>query len=480
MARLIARLASGITTQAATQRIQGMANVTDAVPARSVNAVTVVVPDDRASEMRQQLAQLEFVSDVFDDIQAVPQVADQEALDDFFRKVRENRATEEPPSTIETAPARERDADGGARTDGGAASGGVTVPREADFPDAPAEPAGAISTIDDSLSFADVSQLHGKGIEGRSVIAVNLDTGACGDQFADARQLAGADLTSGSDPYTDFADHGSYTMGVMAGGPQTEGIDRGWVPEADIFPIKSNLSGSEIIQAQDIIMDLADETGRPVIVNNSIGFQECTGICDHPVTDAVRTAASHPNVIQVWAAGNQAQDCGQDCSDTGINGPNSLDEVLTVGATGENGDPQSLHGYSNRGGETASCGQNKPDVTAPIFGTVPWGCGSTDIGNGGGTSGACPQVAGTVALMVDAIAEMRSVDAAAEAIEQTARQFQGSGWNGCTGHGNVDSAAAADAFGEVVPRSEVGSLGVVAAGALSGFAPIALDEARRR
>ena len=33
-----------------------------------------------------------------------------------------------------------------------------------------------------------------------------------------------------------------------------------------------------------------------------------------------------------------------------------------------------------------------------FYGTVPWGCDARDIGNLGGTSGACPHVAGAVAL----------------------------------------------------------------------------------
>lgn len=475
MARFIVRLRSDadLSTQIASQQIQALPGVTDAVPARTTNAVTVVVPDDQAEAMRDELAGLDFVDAVFDDIQGVPQVANEELREEFFRTVREARGTEEPPSTMETEPRRRSDADD-LRSDGG-----TTIPDLSPGERAAEGEVGPIDDADASVAFANALDLHDQGITGQSVIAVNLDTGVCEHQFAASRRLAGADLTGNDDPYADPPGHGSYTMGLFAGGAETGGIEHGFVPGADIFPIRSTLAGSELIQAQDIIVDLAESTGRPVIVNNSIGFEQCTGLCDHPVTDAVQTAASHPRVIQVWAAGNQAGDCGQGCSDTGISGPNSLDNVITVGATGHDGQPDDLHGYSSRGGSDASCGTNKPDVTAPIFGWVPWACDRINVENGGGTSGACPQVAGTVALMVDAIGEMRSVKAAVAAIEQTARQFQGSGWNGCTGHGNVDTAAAADAFGDIVPRSARGSLGVVAAGALSGLAPVALDEVRR-
>lgn len=483
MARFIVRLQSGtdLSTQAATQQIQALSGVTDAVAARTTNSVTVVVPDDQASAMREQLAGLDVVDAVFDDIQGVPQIQSEELRQEFFRTVREARATEELPSTLETEP-RRRDGtgtDSDPDVDSLQTDGGTTIPDLSPGERAAEGAVGPIEDADAAVAFANAPALHDQGITGQSVIAVNLDTGVCEFQFASSRRLAGADLTGNDDPWADPPGHGSYTMGLFAGGAETGGIERGFAPGADVFPIRSTLAGSEIIQAQDIIVDLAESTGRPIIVNNSIGFEQCTGLCDHPVTDAVRTAASHPRVIQVWAAGNQAGDCGQGCTETGISGPNSIDEVITVGATGNDGDPADLHGYSSRGGADASCGSNKPDVTAPIFGWVPWACDRINVENGGGTSGACPQVAGTVALMVDAIGAMRSVDAAEKAIEQTARQVQGSGWNGCTGHGNVDAAAAADAFGEVVPRSAQGSLGVVAAGALSGLAPIALDEVRR-
>lgn len=440
-----------------------MSGVIGTTEANVANAVIVDV-DRITDDVKRRLAELPGVSSVEEDIQALPQTADEEVVRDFLDRVKALRGEEHVPPLIETRPVRRDDV----RTDGGQ----LTI--AADAPPAEPSPQATIGSIDDSIAFTGARALHGEGIRGGSVICVNVDTGACGSAIDSSRQLAGLDLSGENDPYTQLGPHGPYTLGIMAGDTTTPGVTEGYAPDSDVFPIKTTLASSEIIQAQDAIVQLAEDTGKHVIVCNSWAFVECEGLCGLTVTGAVNTAAQHPLVTQVFAAGNQATGdpaCGQACdgSTIGICGPNSLDSVLAVAASGVNGDTDALHGYSSRGGPgSISCGTDKPDIAAPIFGTVPWGCDSTDIGNSGGTSGACPQVAGAAALLIDAFNQRGQDFTQADvfdAFETTGQQFLGSGFSGCTGWGNVQAAAAADVqptVGAGVPTASKVIAGAVA------------------
>lgn len=383
------------------------------------------------------------------------------------------RGEDEAPPPITTRPTR-ADEDGDLLPDGGESqqtSGAVILPGPAEAKPVAAD-TGPIRDATDSLDRSGAPRLHEQGIRGESIISVVVDTGAC-DTIREERMLEGLDLTQQDDPWTPMAPHGGMSLGIMAGDESTPGISTGFLPESQVYPIKTTLAASELMQAQDVIVRLADRNpDMTVLVSNSWGFPECAGICDHPVTNAIASAAGHPRVIQVAAAGNSGGDtpqCGTACdgSEPGISGPNSLSNVITVGATGQDGQPDVLHEYSSRGGPNGvSCGARKPDVTAPVFGEMPYGCATRDMGNGGGTSAACPQVAGAVGLLADAKGAV-TTSGSRTGLMQTAEQVRGDGWNGCSGAGNIRVA-------EALPQTPSGSLSfgatgtgwVVAAGAV--------------
>lgn len=444
MPRLILSLDSGASPSSVQASALSLGNVDDAVTARQSNSVIVSVPR-LTSSTRRELSDLPGVTGVFEDIQGVPLVADDEEVTDFLQRVRDLRGEENLPPVVETEPTRPGDpvADGGAIT--------LPVPQEQAGP--VPEAAGPIQNATDSLDFTGARALHDQGIRGESIISVVVDTGSCGEAIRADRQLEGADLTEDADPWTPFAPHGGMTTGIMAGDETTPGIETGFLPASDVFPIKSTLAASELMQAQDIVVRLVEQNpGKTVVVNHSWGFPQCTGLCDHPVTAAVRNGAQR--TPQVIAAGNSAAGvtgCGQDCngSTPGISGPNSLPELITVAAAGHNGEPGQIHDYSSRGGEgTVSCGQRKPDVSAPIFGTMPHGCDARNMGNGGGTSAACPQVAGAVGLLADARGSV-STASAGRGLRTTASQFrpEAGDFNGCSGAGNIQVDAAVESGG---------------------------------
>jgi len=315
--------------------------------------------------------------------------------------------------------------------------------------------AGPLTGATDTVTHIRAPKAHREvGVTGEGIIAANLDTGACGQSFAADRRREGySAVEDESDPWTDGNGHGSFTLGIMAGGPETPGLETGVAPGADLYPVKVlNSEGggttADIVEGFDAIFALADKNPyTPIIINNSWGFGDiCEGRCGSAVTAAVNNLTDLPNVFVVFAAGNSGLRCGSVCdgSSVGIAGPNSVNNVLTVAATGADGFPDRLHDYSSRGGPTASCGDRKPDVAAPIFGTVPWRCGESNIGNYGGTSGACPHVAGTVGLVV---AAAKGIPPDTEGF--TAVRASGGEWNACRGHGNIDAVAAIKNLEEV-------------------------------
>lgn len=484
MPRLILQLGAGARTADVQANVLNVPQVQDAVPSRAGNSVIVSVPE-LTQGAREELLNTPGVERIFDDIQGQPLVASEEEVEDFLRRVRELRGEENAPFPIETEPTEQGDpiTDGGARV--------LPIPQGESAK--PAQPEGPIRNATDSLTFTGARALHEQGITGESIIAVVVDTGSCANSFREDRQLAGADLTGQEDPWTPLSGHGGMTMGIMAGDDQTPGIDTGFLPAADLFPIKTTLAASELMQAQDIIIGLAeDNPEKTVVVNNSWGFPECTGICQHPVTGAINNSAQHERVIQVIAAGNEGGEavtaCGAGCdgSSVGISGPNSLPTLVTVAASGENGKPEEIQGYSSRGGPgEVSCGERKPDVTAPVFGTMPFECDERDMGNNGGTSAACPQVAGGIGLIADSRTGRVTTAAANQGLTETAAPINPSGFDGCSGAGNIQIDAAANVAegdggngGEVVKADLGGTVGVVGASlGLSALAGAALRRA---
>lgn len=444
MPRLILALDSGAQTADVRASVAGVSGVEDAVEAQQANAVLVSVPQV-TSDLRQRLLSQPGVSDIFDDIQAIPQVASQEEVEDFLDRVRDLRGEEHVPPVIETkpvesraaSPARDstRDGDPDVRTDGGAVFPGVATEDIRPFNG----PEGPIQSVDDSIQSVGASTLHDEGVRGEDIISVVVDTGSCGDAIKDERQRDGDDLTGQDDPWQPYIPHGGMTTGIMAGDESTPGVDVGFLPGSDVYPIKTSLAGTELIQAQDIIANLADETDKFVVVNNSWGFPSCSGLCNHPLTNAIQSTATKENVVQVFAAGNSGSDCGKACdgSKIGINGPNSLTDVITVAATGRGGHPDQIHVYSSRGGpEDVECGREKPDVAAPIHGGVPYGCGSRDVGDRGGTSAAAPMVSGAVGLLVADVGP-----ASTESIKSRLREAAtAEEFDGCDGAGNINVA----------------------------------------
>jgi tripeptidyl-peptidase-2 len=209
--------------------------------------------------------------------------------------------------------------------------------------------------------------------------------------------------------------HGSHCAGIAAGYKINgqDGLD-GVAPGAKLISLKigdGSLSGGatvtgSMISAYEYGVEFAKNYDGPVVFSMSYGVgSEIEGMADMDIMlDDLATA--NENLLFVTSAGNE----GPGISTVGL--PAAAKRILTVGAIYTPKIANSLYGstitndiitsFSSRGGEI-----HKPDVLTPgaASSTIP-PYSNRDIK--GGTSMACPQAAGAVALIMSAAVQQNS------------------------------------------------------------------------
>jgi subtilisin family serine protease len=202
--------------------------------------------------------------------------------------------------------------------------------------------------------------------------------------------------------------HGSMTACIAAATKTGGGIYDGVAPDATLISCRvPDVDEAYLIPAFEQLIDYvqAGEIGR-LVINNSFGPR---GSRPAPVTafiEVVKRAVA-AGIVVVFSAGDTAPAsvCPAPDSRSGINGVNSLAEVITVGTVDENDDMNqpipfgffTAHQNGCRG--PGQFEREKPDCVAPTYGRVMWGC-DDKCSVWWGTSGAAPQVAGLAALML--------------------------------------------------------------------------------
>lgn len=257
----------------------------------------------------------------------------------------------------------------------------------------------------ESRNILEAEQAAKEGWTGESVRMGVIDTGVDPQH----PQLVGADWESvimvprepGLDVGPTSVGHGSHVASTAAGklhfadvGIFVEGVSRARIHSIQALGrIIGTGFTSEIVNAMALALDKGD-----VVVNMSLGSQECQGGCDVcPECRAVKRLSDRGVLVAV-AAGNSGPD-----PDT-IGCPGCSPHAITVGAIDREGKVAS---FSSRGGERFP---SKPDVVAPgvdIFSATGRGTqvdtGDPMAGFGfaaiSGTSMATPHVAGLLALL---------------------------------------------------------------------------------
>ncbi|NTW50066.1 MAG: S8 family serine peptidase [Chlorobiales bacterium] len=273
------------------------------------------------------------------------------------------------------------------------------------------------------------------------------------------------------------AAHGTACAGIV-GATQNNNLGvTGIAPNSKIMPIKIWRNNGAAATVQDIAdaIDFAWQNGVHVLTN-SWGFSSSNHDLHPAISDAIDSAVTRGRnglgCVVVFAAGNTAN------HGTGSNGyvtfPGNRDEVLTIGASDRN-DVQAV--YSPTDDELDAVAPSHRAYTSQIA-TEDFEVWTTDINgntgynprdNGtelpaadldytgamGGTSAACPLVAGVAALVLDVNPNLTGqevysiIRASADKIDSTNASYD------TTGHSRLYGYGRANAHRAIVPTVRI-------------------------
>ncbi len=299
----------------------------------------------------------------------------------------------------------------------------------------------ASPTIAANLSLFNAPALWNMGFQGQGIVVASMDTGVdTSNPDLAATWRGGSD--SWYDPYgqhatpADLSGHGTWTMGVMVGG-SSSGTSTGVAPQAKwiaakIFNDRGTATTSAIHQAYQWLLDPdgnPNTADAPNVVNNSWTYSNVNG-CDTTFEQdlANLTAAG---IVSVFAAGNYGPNAATSVS------PANNPDAFAVGGV-DNTD--AIDTNSSQGPTTCGSSRTYPDVVAPDVG-IP----TTDLGGlyttATGTSMAAPQVAGGLALLLNAFPQLTPAQQRI-ALTSSAHDLGAPGPDNTFGAGQIDLLAA--------------------------------------
>lgn len=127
-------------------------------------------------------------------------------------------------------------------------------------------------------------------------------------QFGYGNECDSSDINAGNCPLKDNNGHGTKVAGIAAGGGRIDSNITGVAPEADIIVVKINLNGSfltSVVDGINYIFKKADELGKPVVINTSVGTYFGSHDGSDLATEAIEYMVNEkPGRAIVAAAGN--------------------------------------------------------------------------------------------------------------------------------------------------------------------------------
>ncbi|MDP7423730.1 MAG: S8 family serine peptidase, partial [bacterium] len=312
------------------------------------------------------------------------------------------------------------------------------------LPDEPTGPPEVLGNVDVIWSVAKVKAPQvWKELEftGEGVIVGHIDTGADKDHPDLAGKIVSfRDFTNDGvqgEPYDDQG-HGTHTAGTICGG-NASGSGIGVAPDArllvaKVFTGSGGTESSWLLKSMQWMLDPDDNPDTedaPRVVSNSWGSNSTTNDYYWDIVEAWVAAGIFP----CFASGNNGS-AGMSSCGTPANFPHSF----AVGATDNN---NKLAYFSSKGPSTWN-GTTfiKPQISSPGD-DVTSSLAGGGWGTKSGTSMACPNVAGVVALLLQAdpkitVSDMISI------LEATALDLGEEGNDNYYGRGLIDALAACE------------------------------------
>ncbi|MFI6938462.1 S8 family serine peptidase [Streptomyces sp. NPDC050418] len=304
------------------------------------------------------------------------------------------------------------------------------------------------------------------GVKGEGITVANIDSGVQFDHPALVNSYRGnngdgtfshdynwfdaAGACQGAPCDTD--DHGTHTMGTMAGGDGDNqiGVAPGvkWIAANGCCPSDAALitSGQWMLEPRDLAGQNPDVSKRPNIINNSWGSRLPS---NDPFMEDVTLAWTASGIFGTFSNGNS----GPGCQTSGS--PGSLASNYSVGAYDVN---NNIASFSARG--TGQNGEIKPNIAAPgvnVRSSIRGGA----YASFNGTSMASPHLAGVIALLWSAAPTLAGdVEATRALLNDSATDRADSQCGGTADDNNVFGEGRLDALAllDAAPIGDTGTL----------------------
>ncbi len=300
----------------------------------------------------------------------------------------------------------------------------------------------------ENMKIPEVAEQY--GLDGSGVIVGHLDTGVdASHPDLEGKIVNWKDFTAEpSETPVDTNGHGTHTAGTIAGG-SASGKQIGAAPGAKLVVGRVFATGST---TGEILLSgmqwIADPDGDPATDDAPAMCCNSWGGGDSPerrelYKQAIQTWLD-AGVIPIFANGNS----GPWKRTTGL--PGGFLNVISVGATKKN---NKIAFFSSRGPiKWDGIDRIKPDVSAPGSGvrSAKPGGGYTSMS---GTSMACPNVTGLVALMKQAAPSL-TTEFASQVLQETALDMGSAGKDNKYGAGVVNGLAAIEKLKEIMRLTE--------------------------
>lgn len=273
-----------------------------------------------------------------------------------------------------------------------------------------------------------------------------IDDGVEGHPDLNPRVVQGFSVNSGGGgaPANNAASHGQQCAGIIAASHNTIG-GRGVAPNALIVPV--NLAG--VISAAELGTAInwawRPDGGNADVLSNSWSTTFVTADLVNEIYNARLFGRGGRGAVVVFASGNS------NTQFSGVNFPANLNGVVTVGAINKSG---SIWDYSSRGPEmdlvapSGNLDNNGDIVTTDRAGAAGVNTAAGAAGDNsttfGGTSAACPQVAGVAALILSVNPTLSEIDVR-NILNNTATDMGTAGFDNTYGFGRVNAFAAVQA-----------------------------------